>query len=163
MSCLSSEAQAAIRELAETYTRYRGVIGELSLVRKVADAAYVALRGASNCENPVAAVAEAISTELDRLGVDRYSVMRGELQGLPSDVIEVIKRVFPNVTHYSAEPRVEPVRRGPISVERTGVVITVSRRRTMARFGPLTTLALVITVSAIALVALSLLIEWIIG
>lgn len=161
MTCLSHEAQAAIKDLADTYARYRGVIGELSLVRKVADAAYIALRGAQSCEDPVAAVAEAIAGELDRLGVDRSSVRRGELQGLPRDVVEVIRRVFPNIEHYAEKPEIavaesSAARRGrPLRF----AVPTMPRAPLVRRLGPVATLVLVIAASAAALIALSLLVE----
>lgn len=94
--------------------------GDLPLVRKVTSSIWDELHYIRNIHQKEAeevgwekvklALAEAWRRDLSALK-DLSSVQKGELTGLSPDVLEIVKAVFPNISHYSlpsgATPRAE--------------------------------------------------------
>lgn len=82
------------------YTKFRDVISDLSLVRRVSSIVYNLLNQGCSEEDVIKAVEEI----LRGVNVDPLAIRRGEFQGLRSDVVEVLKVIFPNATQETKPP-----------------------------------------------------------
>ncbi|MFP3313207.1 MAG: CAP domain-containing protein [Thermocladium sp.] len=99
-----------LMDLMEFAAKYRrlGRLGfdDWQIVSEVASAVSKMLRegrerGCPNLEDMIANIA--VRT-LDDLGIDRYSIMRGYLQGTTEDVRRVLRRIFPNIEQITRPP-----------------------------------------------------------
>ncbi len=82
------------------YTKFRDVISDLSLVRRVSSIVYNLLNQGCSEEE----VVKAVEDILRNLNVDPLMIKRGEFQGLRGDVVEVLKVVFPNAIQETKPP-----------------------------------------------------------
>ncbi|MGC8570524.1 hypothetical protein [Caldivirga sp.] len=82
------------------YTKFRDVISDLSLVRRVSSIVYNLLNQGCSEEE----VVKAVEDILRNLNVDPLTIKRGEFQGLRGDVAEVLRIIFPNATQETKPP-----------------------------------------------------------
>lgn len=112
------------------YTRFKDVISDLSLVRRVSSIAYNLLNQGCSKEEVIKVIEEILRS----VDIDPLSVRRGEFQGLRGDVIEVLREVFPNAVQETKPPfflgeeasKGRPIKQGPQVVKQ---VRRVTRRR----------------------------------
>ncbi|NPA23573.1 MAG: hypothetical protein GXO23_04685 [Crenarchaeota archaeon] len=102
------ESNAAKKEFAEWWSRYSGISTDLVLTRKIST--FIAeelellkiLYNITNLSDDILCkVAESWIRLLEKLGINRTSVRRGEIHGLRSEVVSVLKKIFPFLEHYS--------------------------------------------------------------
>ncbi|NPA23372.1 MAG: hypothetical protein GXO23_03650 [Crenarchaeota archaeon] len=96
-------------EFKRWYRKYRLVITDLVLVRRLStfireELEELKKRSIEINENVKTVIAESWTKAINDLEIDRYSIIRGELNGLNSDVLDIILKIFPNVRHYSRKP-----------------------------------------------------------
>lgn len=82
------------------YTKFRDVISDLSLVRRVSSIVYNLLNQGCSEEE----VINAVEDILRNLNVNPLMIKRGEFQGLRGDVVEVLKVIFPNAVQETKPP-----------------------------------------------------------
>ncbi len=82
------------------YTKFRDVISDLSLVRRVSSIVYNLLNQGCSEEE----VVKAVEDILRNLNVDPLMIKRGEFQGLRGDVVDVLKIIFPNAVQETKPP-----------------------------------------------------------
>jgi len=109
-----------LRDFAARYRRL-GRLGfdDWQIVSEVASAVSKMLREGRvrGCPNTEDMIVNIVVRTLDDLGIDRYSIMRGYLQGTTEDVRRILKRIFPNVEQMTGlPPPPSPIR------ARTGII-----------------------------------------
>jgi hypothetical protein len=110
-------------EFAAKYERLgRFGFDDWQIVSEVASVVSKMLREGrvGGCPNLEDAVVDVVVRTLDDLGIDRYSIMRGYLQGTTEDVRRVLRRIFPNVKQMTGlPPPPSPIRASMIMDFRT--------------------------------------------
>ncbi len=96
-------------EFERWYRKYRLVITDLVIVRRISTYIREELEDIKKREIELSqeikrTIAESWIEILDKLDIDRYSILRGELNGLNRDVLDILLIIFPNVRHYSRKP-----------------------------------------------------------
>jgi hypothetical protein len=96
-----------LMEFAAKYERL-GRLGfdDWQIVSEVASAVSKMLREGRvrGCPNTEDIIVNIVVRTLDDLGIDRYSIMRGYLQGTTEDVKRILRRIFPNVEQIIRPP-----------------------------------------------------------
>ena len=82
------------------YTKFKDVISDLSLVRRVSSIVYNLLNQGCSEEEVVKVVEDILRS----LNVDPLIIRRGEFQGLRGDVVEVLRIIFPNAVQETKPP-----------------------------------------------------------
>ncbi len=103
------ESNAAKKEFVEWWAKYRDISSDLVLTRKIStfiaeelDLLKILYNIREFDNNILCKVAESWIRLLEKVGINRASVKRGEIQGLRSEVVYVLKKIFPLLEHYSA-------------------------------------------------------------
>gem|GEM_PF-5589218 len=106
-SSLSGCFHEGLLELGDFAVRYRRVgrwgFDDWQIVNAVAYAAAKMFREGRerNCQNLDDAIVAIITKTLDELGIDRYSITKGYLHSVDSEVRDIVLRVFPSLTDLS--------------------------------------------------------------
>ncbi|NPB00558.1 MAG: hypothetical protein GXO10_04210 [Crenarchaeota archaeon] len=103
------ESNAAKKEFKDWWTRYRSLSTDLVITRKLStfiaeelDLMRILYNIRELDEDILNKVAESWIRLLEKLGIDRFSIKRGEIHGLRSEIVSILKKIFPMLEHYSA-------------------------------------------------------------
>ncbi|NPB00616.1 MAG: hypothetical protein GXO10_04505 [Crenarchaeota archaeon] len=115
------------------YRKYRLVITDLVLVRRLStyireEIEELKRRGVEINDSTKKIIADTWIRALEKLEIDRYSIIRGELNGLNKDVLDILLILFPNVRHYSRKPFTTVVEHGHkrrCSLKRVGKIFRI--------------------------------------
>ncbi|NPA70863.1 MAG: hypothetical protein GXO26_08635 [Crenarchaeota archaeon] len=103
------ESNAAKKEFKDWWTKYRAFSTDLVITRKIST--FIAeeldliriIYGIKEIDEDVMnKIAESWIKLLERLGIDRFSIRRGEINGLRAEIVNILKKIFPLLEHYSA-------------------------------------------------------------
>ncbi len=103
------ESNAAKKEFKDWWTKYGAFSTDLVISRKIStfiaeelDLIRIIYGIREINENIMNKIAESWIKLLDRLGIDRFSIRRGEINGLRAEIVNILKKIFPLLEHYSA-------------------------------------------------------------
>jgi len=94
--CLDAETRYELGKLLAEYRMYPMGLEDWQIAMRVAGILSQVLSRAGNCD--MDRLVKYIAKELDGAGVDRYSVRRAYIHGVSPGVVELLYRIFPNLT-----------------------------------------------------------------
>ncbi len=103
-----------VSEFKEWYMKFRDIVSDLTLVRRVSTMAYNLLNAGCSRDE----VVKVIKDTLASLNIDPSLVKRGEFQGMREDVKDILREVFPNAVQETRTPFFTQQGRA-VKVERT--------------------------------------------
>ncbi len=119
------------REFRTWYRKYRTVITELSLVRRLSTLIREEIDKIQNPDHKVInVIARTWIKVLEEEGIRREDIIHGELKGIREEVVEILKILFPNLNRID---RKISIQRTPISQEHN-VTVTDNRKLDGYRF-----------------------------
>lgn len=102
--CDPAVVRIEVEDFKTWYNRFRDVVSDLSLVRRVSSIVYDLLNNGCSRDE----VVKIIEGVLRDVGVDPSSIRYGEFQGLRGDVVEVLRQVFPYAVQETRAPFFTP-------------------------------------------------------